>query len=511
MRFFTVSFPPLSLANVALGELTPTALAVILALLAGVPILTLALLSWPRLQRALLGLLVFSTCLTGNRLFAVQAFFVPNRGTDWGFEVSVADFLLFAFLLVLLLRGASRRVTWWPYNTSLWLLLLSVCVLSLIPSQAPVLGLFAIHKLVRGFVLFWVTVNLVRGPKDTDAVIKALIAALIVQAAVVFWSKYVSGSVVWRSVGTFAHPNTMAMYVDLALAMVLASALTRRSSARRRMLSGIAILGGMLCVTFSRSRAALVLMPVALGAIVLILVAMRPTAKKLLWIGSCTFLVGFLGVLAAPKVVERFVHAPVQSSMQRKAFKRVAIRMAGENILGVGINAYAQRVQDSDYYWLQNPELLDLEDPLAYQERDRGLTTIGTVHHIYLLYAAETGWLGMAVFILFVGRFAWRTVLLLFRLQGDCERGIMLGIAAGLTMLHLQGLLEWGLRQTPVFFLFVIVSAMMVAMGDRRYWPGLPPGLDEERRGRSGRSGEDDPRDDPGRETGEPGARRGDG
>jgi len=45
-------------------------------------------------------------------------------------------------------------------------------------------------------------------------------------------------------------------------------------------------------------------------------------------------------------------------------------------------------------------------------------------------------------------------------------QAILLGLFVGFSTLHLQGLLEWIFRQTQVFYLFFILSGLMVAIGN---------------------------------------------
>ncbi len=95
-------------------------------------------------------------------------------------------------------------------------------MISLIGCPMAYYGLFTIHKLVRGYLMFWVVVNLVRDRKDVEAVVYGVMAAVILQTLIVLFDKYVTKKVVNRSVGAFPHPNSLAMYIDLIIPMILA-------------------------------------------------------------------------------------------------------------------------------------------------------------------------------------------------------------------------------------------------------------------------------------------------
>jgi O-antigen ligase len=89
----------------------------------------------------------------------------------------------------------------------------------------------------------------------------------------------------------------------------------------------------------------------------------------------------------------------------------------------------------------------------------------GVVHHIYWLTAAETGYLGLAVFLIVIARFAWRA--------GGCGwrsrslQGILLiALALGFCTLHASGFLEWAARISPVTYLFAITAGISVGFAD---------------------------------------------
>ena len=72
----------------------------------------------------------------------------------------------------------------------------------------------------------------------------------------------------------------------------------------------------------------------------------------------------------------------------------------------------------------------------------------------------------MWVFIMFIGRFYLRNIVLLIKTDDDYYQAILLGLLLGFTTLHLQGLLEWIFRQTQVLYLFFVLSGLMVAVGN---------------------------------------------
>jgi hypothetical protein len=437
----------------------------IVTFLAGVPSVLLSLFAYPKLRRPLLTLMAFSTCYVKKPLY-MEVFFVSYRGVDRGFGVTVADLLFFGFFLWIIFGGSKEKIVWWPYNTILWQFLIAVSVLSLINSPMPYYGLFTLHKFFRGYILYWVTVNLVREKEDLNAIVSGVMAAVVFQAGVVMWDKYVTHKVVNRSVGSFPHPNSLAMYVDLIIPMVLAVFLASGFSKSRNKWAVVAIAGGLVCVVFTKSRASLVIVCAALASVTCLSILLKPSGKKVAIALAGFLMVDFLGVLAAPKIIQRFQKAPEASELTRVYFNDAARAMANNRLFGMGLNSFSWALANTDYYWYVYAEERDtVKDEDEFRESRMGQSRLGTAHHIYYLFAGETGWPGMIIFIMFVTRYYLRNVVLLFRARDEYCQAILLGLLVGFTTLHLQGLLEWIFRQTQVFYLFCLLSGLMVATG----------------------------------------------
>lgn len=432
----------------------------------GVPAVTGALFAYPRLRRPMLILMVFATCHI-KKPFYMEVFFEAYRGVDRGFGVTIPDLFFFGFFFWLLMGGSGKKLVLWPYNNTLYMTFIFISVCSLTTSAAAYYGLFTVHKFIRGFVLFWVMVNIVREKEDVQAVVTGVMAAVIFEGGIVFWDKYVTKAVVNRSVGSFPHPNTLAMYLDLIIPTILSLILADGFTKKGNRWAIIAVFAGMLCVIFTKSRASLVIMIGALCLVTAISIMMKPTARKIGIVFIGFVLVDMIGVAVAPRIIKRFQTAPKASEETREYFNSAAIAMANDYALGTGINSYSWMLANTEYYWHVYPDKLDtVEDLDAFRESKHGLSRLGTAHHIYLLFAAETGWIGMWVFILFLVRFYLRNFVLLLKAYDEYYQAILLGLFIGFSTLHMQGLLEWIFRQTQVFYLFFVLCGLMVAIGN---------------------------------------------
>ena len=434
--------------------------------LIGVPTVTGVLYAMPHMRRLMLTIMVFSTCHI-KKPFYMEVFFEAYRGVDRGFGVTIPDLLFFGFFFWFLMGGSGQKLILWPCNMTLWTLMIIISILSLTACSVAYYGLFTLHKFIRGLVLLWVMVNVVRDRKDVEAVITGLMAAVIFQGGMVFWAKYVTKAVVNRSIGSFPHPNTLAMYTDLIIPVLLALILADCFTKKKNRWAIAALFAGMLCVVFTKSRASLVIMIGALGSVTAISVFIKPTARKMGIIFIGFLLVDMIGVAVAPRIIKRFQTAPKASEQTREYFNSAAMAMANDYTFGTGLNSYSWMLGHTDYYWYVYPNKVDTVDDLdAFRESKRGMSRLGTAHHIYLLFAAETGWLGMWTFILFLLRFYLKNFVLLFKAHDAYYQAILLGLFVGFSTLHLQGLLEWIFRQTQVFYLFFILSGLMVAIGN---------------------------------------------
>lgn len=438
----------------------------ILTFLIGVPTVTLVLNAFPQYRRFMLGFMVFFTCHI-TKPFYMEVFFVVYRGVDRGFAVTVPDLLFFGFFLWLLMGGSGQKLIWWPYNTTLWLLFIAITFISLIHSPVAYHGLFSIHKLIRGYVLFWVMVNLVRDKEDVQAVVMGMLAAVIFQTSNVLWAKYVTKRVVNRSVGSFPHPNTLAMYVDLIIPTILSLFLANGFAKSQNKWAVLAVLGGVINVIFTKSRAALVIAVGALGLVTVVSIMLKPTGRKIGIVLAGFVAMDIIGAMAAPKIIARFEKAPEASELTRVYFNMAARAMARDHLFGTGYNSYSWMLEHTDYYWFVYPDALETVDNLEeFRESERGRSRLGTAHHIYYLMAAETGWPGMMIFIFFLLRYYLHNVVLLITTRDEYYQAILLGLLVGFTTLHFQGLLEWIFRQTQVFYLFCALSGLMVSIGN---------------------------------------------
>ena len=435
------------------------------ALFIGVLYVTIMLFIMPKSRRVLLSLLIVG-CTFIKKPFYQETFFQYYRGVDRGFGVTIPDLLFLGFFIFILVGGRNRKIIWWPPNTGNWWILIGISLISLWDTEQVMLGLFSVYKFIRAYILYWVIVNYVRDREDVDAVIRGLVAAVIFQGVVVFWTKYITHTAVSRSMGSFNHPNSLGMFLDIGVPILVALLFSGVFKKQENFAVFIALVAGFISAMFTKSRAVVLALPAAMIGVSGISLLSRPNYRKIKIITAGLVVFGILVALALPKIIRRFQNAPKESATTRVYFNDAAIQMADDNFWGVGINRYPWALANTEYYWMMYPDYENSEDPIAFRASIFGQTRLGNAHNIYLLLAAEVGWLGMGIFIILILRFYMYNIKLFFKARNRYYKAILLGMLAGFAIFHVQGVLEWVFLQTGIIFIYFIFSGLLVAIGN---------------------------------------------
>ena len=161
-----------------------------------------------------------------------------------------------------------------------------------------------------------------------------------------------------------------------------------------------------------------------------------------------------------PSIVERFENAPKSSGEKRKFFALTALNVVRDHpVAGVGINNWAVFLNGHEGYQDTSPAGLD----------EKG--NIGIVETIYLLTAAECGWVGLVLLLAWF-LYYWGVALrLALRLARTEWAYVPAGILGGLTGCYLQSGLEWVLKQQLSFLLLMVFFATLSWMN--QHWREL--------------------------------------
>ena len=425
-----------------------------LAMLIGVPAMVSLAMNGRRYRQWLMSLLIISTCFgTLGKINFVSL--ETYRGPDRGFEITLTDQIALSLNIAMLVRFRDK-IRWVPPRTVLMVAMLLWAMISVSMSPVPLYGLFTVFKLCRMFCIYWCIVNLLR----IGTPIRGLWAGILGTAAILtvlgLKQKYINGY--YRIPGPFDHSNTIPLYANLLIAVLLVWAIADRKLKPWESAASLAgALGLTFCVLATYSRAGIAL---AGGMLIIAMVVtnMRGFNPRSLAISGVVFLllVGG-GIKAAGSLIKRVKEAPKSSEQARQEFNAAARMMLHDHPFGVGVNNFSYVLTSQTSY---NRFLKVMKNE----------SQAGVCHHIYNLTAAEVGFPGITLFLLLILSFCWTALRAWYR-GGDLEAKLLFGLFLGAVALHLQGLLEWGFRITPVMQMFTITSAMIVGLAsqlDRR-------------------------------------------
>ncbi len=411
------------------------------AILVALPIMAHYAASSTWARRLLVGLMAFSVFhVIDINLISDETY----RGDSTGIEVTTIDLVALALFIAQRIRGAAPeggpKFTWARY------IYLGAAVASLLASPIALRSGYSVWKLARMFFAFSVMAVELTDLAQMRAALYGLGAGVISQAVLALEQRYVQGAV--RVVGSQAHPNTLAMLVNLVTPVALALWLT----GHKKRFNAAVVAAGALCVVMSLSRGGILMFAVGAAVCVIGSLAKEMNLRKLAVVGA--LMIGGLVVLAKSidTIIERFTNAPPASEEARALFNRAAEAMVEDRpFFGVGINMYSHVLEHGGY-----------ADRFELARVDRN----GVAHHIYWLTAAELGYVGLVAYLALL-LVILVTAVRLARLRG-LRGDIALGIAAGLFVTYVQGTAEWIARQTPMSYGFWIFAAMLSALAAKR-------------------------------------------
>ena len=385
----------------------------------------------------------FSTCYLIDINIMSMEFY---RGDTRGFEFGVTDWMVISLILVMILspRWQKKRPQALPPNTSLMILYFMLAVATLFISYVPVYGAFGVSKILRAMAVYWVAYNYLRTEKDLRFFL-LILASIVAFEFMLVIQQRLSGF--YRTHGSLPHSNTLAIYINMMNMIFLSFVLNDRSKGWSRYLYWITLGMGSLIVLATFSRGALAVMVVCYMLVIILSTFDRLRPSKLMVIGLLALIALPIALKVTPSIIKRFETAPVNAELSRHQANDAAIAMANSSWLGVGINNYSYAVNNTSF------------SQFVPLEVDRGI-----VHNIYLLHAAEMGWLGLFVFVLMIARFQWMAVKLILKRQDTVISHVAIGIFAAMTALWIQSLLEWAFRQTYITVEFFMLAGFLAAL-----------------------------------------------
>jgi hypothetical protein len=415
-----------------------------LALVLGVPVIAGATAFSKQLKRLAFSVMVV-TFLFGSK-FSINIMSMEfYRGPVRGFEVTFADIIALGMSIGMLLRTGSK-IIWRPRMFFPLFAFFVFAVVNVQKSLYPIYGWFVVWQLFRMGFMYWCVINFF-ATEDFDhdsilALMQGYIASGWILGAISFKQKYLDG--IYRTNAFFDHSNTVPSFSLIILCVLLTWVICDSKLTTVHFVFGFfASLGLVFSIFSTGSRTGMV---TAAGSMVCAIVLASHKTKRttrmrftIVFLLSCMVLGG---LMVMDTVIDRFLNAPESSEEARDEFKIAAVMMADDFQIGVGLNQYSQVLTDLKKY---------REHFQVMKNEEEG----GVAHHIYLLTAAEMGYVGMYAFVAIVVLFGLSMVFYGISWK-SMEQRLLLALAVGFFVLFLIGFYEWVIRQTTVLYQLVV-------------------------------------------------------
>ena len=420
----------------------------LLALLVGVPIAFMLARQSRRWERIILFFTLLLTCRID---FSIH--FVSHelyRGTSRGFEITGVDLLILTLALVVLFRKEFKLI-WIPPGTLLYGLYFMFSVISIINAETALYSWFEVLKMVRMYCFYWVLFNYFNSWDRIRAALTCCCLVVVYIFMVALYQKYLGGG--YQISGPLPHQNSLSMYIAVLGSIFGAMVLNLKMSDAKNIFIGFIFIFCSLLELFTLSRAGMACYAGGCMMTWLFSFLNGINAKKII-ITLAVMLIALLAVGYSLKtIVTRVVNAPETSRITRYNLAVSAVNMANDKFFGVGLNNFGIKVNPPYPY---SVHFKHGRYPKNFKE--------GLVETSYLMVAAETGWLNLGFYVLWLGYFYCRNLINFFHFRRHAMRFLTIGILGGLTAIYIQSGLEWVLKQSANFYELMFVFALVAAM-----------------------------------------------
>ena len=366
----------------------------------------------------------------------------PNwTGSAFGFAFTAVS--LFGLPLLLSMIFSFRfKIRVFPPGSFFYFLYYLAILISGVNAEYMIPWGFEVCKMFWMYITFLTVFNYLNNCKDISFLFYVVNSVIMILLIVGFDQKYRLGG--FQIASTFPHQNSLSLYLELFGLLTLGVLMNERMGRILFLFTMAAFCGSVLLIIFTYSRGGLVVYfgGIAIVCALSILFNGFSIRRLLLMLVGLIILLCIMGY-ALPRIILRFTKAPEASKNTRIEFALAAKMMANDHRLGVGANNYSVH---SAEYWNRVKE-----DPVEHG---------GIVETVYLLVAAECGWWGLGVMLLWFLYYYFSVTISMFSLRKMPCSGIAIGIFAGLTCNYWHSTLEWSLKQTNNFAGLMIIYAL---------------------------------------------------
>lgn len=369
------------------------------------------------------------------------------RGTARGYAFTAVS--LFAVpLLLSMFFSRKYKIRLFPPGSFFYFLYYLSILLSGVNAIHMLQWGFEVYKMFWMYITFLAAFNYLNNSKNLSFFIYVVSITLIILFLVGFKQKYGEGR--FQIPSTFPHQNSLSLYLELFGLLVLGVLMNEQMSKKLFVLTIFAFCGSILLIIFTYSRGGIVVYfgGIAIVCALSIMINGFSVRRLSLMLAGLIIVLCFVGY-ALPHIIKRFTKAPESSKNTRIELAIAARRMANDYRLGIGANNFSEYSgSNHDYAW-------------EHSSTTGGRVDGSIVESIYLLVAAECGWYGMVLLILWFLYYYFSVIISMFVLRKKPCSGIVIGLFGGLTCNYLHSTLEWSLKQFNNFAGQMILYALI--------------------------------------------------
>jgi hypothetical protein len=372
------------------------------------------------------------------------------RGTARGFHFYWAE-LAACVLICAQMSGNWRQFRAAPPGFWLYILYCAASLLSFFNAPAPLQASFAAFKAFKAVVVFIAAFNFIRSESDLRFAFRCMGWVMLWELVAVLRQKYLLH--IYQVWGTFEHQNSLCMYSILIGMVFLAIAMGPKSKYSNFFLFAYVVCA--VIVQSSLSRGGLVIF--AGGTVLVVLASLidQPTRRRIyVLLGlTCVAAIGLL--MTMDTIMGRFEdYGNEESKNTRRMLNISAAMMLHDYPLGIGWNNFAETINRPWPYGDHIDHWQEINGNKVDPNYKKGI-----VESLWWLLLAETGYQGLATYLLFIAVFLWWNLRNAIFFRRHFLGVISTGLFLGSLMNYLQSFLERILTQPRNMFLWFILLA----------------------------------------------------
>ena len=424
----------------------------------GAPVLAVCIKGRPHLQRL---------------VFAVLCVMIPGglyKPEEWGLTLASLDlniqyyrghatgyhfYFVEGFALALIIARALdnwRDFRLLPPGLWLYLLYCAVSFLSIVNAPNANFVCMAAFKAVKMAIIFIAGYNFLASEKNFRVFLLAMSVALGIQLLAVLRQRYLLG--IYQVTGTFEHQNSLSMFVSMMGMVLLAVTLGPKTRDSNMYLAAYLACAFIQQSTFS--RAGMVVFAASSLGVALLSIVDKFTKRRIALLGLLGA-VGLAGLMMSLDTIRARFHdyGNEASGMTRELLNQASRNMVADYPLGIGWNNFALAINRPFPYGHIIDEW-ELEGGVTIDPHHQK----GVVESLYYLLLAETGWLGLIVFLVWMGLFLYWNIRGGLAYRYDFLGTLSLGIAFGCGANYIHSTLERVLIQPRNMMLWLLLLAI---------------------------------------------------